>query len=305
MMQTEKFNAWVVLVLLTIPNLTSGQNEVAHGSVALPGAELREFHSEIMQQDFNIYVQLPLDYHPQRKEKYPVMYVTDGNRSFPMVANISTILGFPDTGFPQVVVVGIAYPIVSMADWAVWRTRDLTPTRNEETEKYWADLLFKLTGGDSHEIQTGGASRFLAFITEELIPFIESEYWVSAEDRALGGYSYGGLFTLYSLFEKPGWFGRYFAGSPSIRYDDEVLFRIEEEFAAANKELEGKLFLSAGELEGDYTVGSVNKMSQTLEARGYPRLEIYTQIFEDEDHQSAYPASVMRAFTLFYTDQTR
>ena len=266
MMQVGKFNAWVVLVLLTIPNSTSGQNEVAYGSVALPASELREFHSEIMQQDFNIYVQLPLDYNPQREEKYRVMYATDGNRVFPTVANISTILGFPDTGFPQVVVVGIAYRIDSMADWAAWRTRDLTPSRHEGTEQYWADRLFKATGDDSHEIRTGGAALFLTFITDELIPFIESEYRVSADDRALGGYSYGGLFTLYALFEKPGWFRRYFAGSPSLAYDDEVLFRIEEEFASTDKDLEGRLFLSAGELEGEYTVGVVNRMAETLES---------------------------------------
>ncbi len=41
--------------------------------------------------------------------------MTDGNRSFPMTANISTILGFPPTGFPQVIVVGIAYNIKDMA----------------------------------------------------------------------------------------------------------------------------------------------------------------------------------------------
>ncbi len=304
-MQSGNFNAWVVLVLLTVPGLTFGQSEVAHAPVALPASELHEFYSEIMQQDFDIYVQLPLDYDAQREERYPVMYATDGNRSFPMVANISTVLGFPDTGFPQVVVVGIAYRIESMADWAAWRTRDLTPTRDEGTEQYWRDYLFKATGNGGREVHSGGAARFLTFITAELIPFIESKYRVSAADRALAGYSYGGLFTLFALFEKPGQFGRYFAGSPSLLYDDGVLFRIEEEFASTNKKLEARLFLSAGELEGEHTVGAVNRMAETLQSRDYPGLEVYSHVFEDEGHRSAYAASVMRAFTWLYAEQTR
>ncbi len=298
--QSGRFRAWVAVVLLAAPIVTSGQDEAAYDSVALPASELREFHSEIMQQHFDIYVQLPLDFDPQSEERYPVFYATDGNRSFPMVANVSTLLGFPDTGFPQVVVVGIAYRIDSMADWAAWRTRDLTPTRDEGTEQYWAGYLFEATGDDSREIRTGGAARFLSFITDELIPFIESEYPVSADDRALGGYSYGGLFTLYALFEKPGWFRRYFAGSPALAYGDEALFRIEEELASTDKSPEARLFLSAGELEGEYAVHLVERMANTLESRDYPGLEVYAHVFEDEGHRSAYAASVMRAFSWLY-----
>ena len=302
MRHSGKFCAWVVLGLMAIPGLSRGQDRAGQAPVPMPASELREFHSEILQQDFLIYVQLPLAYDPQREEKYPVMYATDGNRAFPLVANVSTVLGFPDTGFPQVVVVGIAYPIDSMADWAAWRTRDLTPTRHEGTEQHWSNLLARMTGDDSYDVHTGGAARFLAFITDELVPFIEAQYRVAADDRALGGYSYGGLFTLYALFEKPGFFQRYFAGSPSLAYDDEALFRIEAAAAAADTALEGRLFLSAGELEGEDTVDRMNRMAATLASRAYPGLEIQTQVFEDEGHRSGYAASVMRAFTWLYAE---
>lgn len=305
MMPSRRLQAWICIVLLAVTDSSSGQSEPAYSPVQMPGSELRELHSDRLQRTFDIYVQLPLDYEMRKNTIYPVMYVTDANRSFPLFANISTILGFPDTGFPQVVVVGIAYPIESMADWAVLRTRDLTPTRHEGTELFWADLLSKMTGRDGFDVQTGGASRFLEFITEELIPFIESEYRVSAEDRALGGYSYGGLFSLYALFEKPQLFGRYFAGSPSLHYDDGVLFQIEEEFAAGDKNLQGKLFLTAGQLEGEKVVETVNKLSKTLKSRKYSDFRVHTHIFEGEDHRSAYAASTMRAFTWLYADQER
>ena len=292
--------AWLAPIVLAIPSLASGQDAAGYTPVPLPASELRELHSEILQQDFMIYVQLPLVYDPQRERKYPVMYATDGNRAFPMVANVATVLGFPDTGFPQVVVVGIAYRIASMADWAAWRTRDLTPTPNEATDQYWTDLLLKMTGDDSREVRSGGADRFLEFITDELVPFIEAEYNVAADDRTLAGYSYGGLFTLYALFERPGFFQRYFAGSPSIRYDDELMFRVEEAFAATDEALAGRLFMSAGELEGEQIVGRVTRMAEILEARAYPGLEVHTYVVEGEGHRSAYAASIMRAFTWLY-----
>ena len=305
MKQSQGLLVWGALVLLAATDISFGQIEGKHPPVTLPGTESREFYSKVMQQDFNIYVQLPLHYDPNGDTKYPVMYVTDGNRSFPLFANMSRILSFPDTGFPQILVVGIAYPIDSMADWVVLRTRDLTPTRHEETEKYWASVLAGSTGRNDYEVRTGGASRFLEFITSELIPFIESEYRASAEDRALGGYSYGGLFTLYALFEKPQWFGRYFAGSPSLHYDGQALFRIEEEFAASDRELDGKLFLSAGQLESEDIVNAVKKLSGILEVRKYSGLETSSHVFEGENHRSAYPASAMRAYTWLYADHAK
>lgn len=267
------------------------------GPVTLPGSELRRFHSGIMDQDMMIYVQLPLDYVSDGSRKYPVWYETDANRSFPIIANISTVLGYPPTGFPQVIVVGIGYEIPNMAEWAALRTRDLTPTVSEGTETFWEKLLVQLTGGDTIPVETGGAPRFLSFISDELIPFIESEYQVTPEERTLGGYSYGGLFTLFAMFERPGLFNRYFAGSPSIHYDDRVLLRMEEEFSGSHNDLPVRLFMSAGGLEGTDMIENMTKMEEMLESRHYPGLEVITHIFEDETHSTAMAASIMRGFT--------
>ena len=294
------FKQLIITILAILPVAADAQETVQYQPVPLPGSQLRNFRSEVLERDLRIYVQLPLDYDPQREEPYPVMYVTDANRSFPMIANISTVLGFPPSGFPQVVVVGIAYDIESMADWAVWRTLDLTPTVHPETEQNWEGILSRLTGVENWNVRTGGAAGFLEFIISELVPFIESEYHVSSGDRALGGYSYGGLFTMFALFAQPDAFQRYFAGSPSIYYDSDVTFRMEEEFAAAHDDLPAKLFLSAGELEWDYMVSAVGRMDSLLRSRAYPNLEVSSHVFTGEEHRSAYPAAVMRAFEVLY-----
>lgn len=294
------FKSIMILALLMINMGARAQQSIQHEPVPMPGSELRKVHSKIMDQDFYIYVQLPLDYVSDGSKQYPVMYMTDGNRLFPMVANISTVLGFPPTGFPQVIVVGIAYDIKDMYQWAAWRTRDLTPTVNKGDEQYWEGLLRSMTGDTSVQIETGGGPRFLSFICDELVPFIESEYQASDQGRALAGYSYGGLFTLFALFERPEVFQRYFAGSPSINYGNQVLFDMEKTYNQTHTNLHARLYLSIGGLEDQNWITGLKDMANILESRKYPNLDIRTQVFEGEWHSSAGPASIMRAFINLY-----
>lgn len=290
----------VMAALLAITTGLAAQRSEIPEPVPLPSSELRRFHSDIMDQDFQIFVQLPLDYVSDGSKKYPVLYVTDGNRNFPLYANISTLLGFPNTGFPQVVVVGIAYDIGSMFDWAGWRTRDLTPVADGWSEQYWEGLLGRMTGDTAIRIETGGGPRFLSFICDELVPFIESEYQVSDQGRALGGYSYGGLFTLFAMFERSEVFQRYFAGSPSIVYHNRVLFDMEKAFSDSHKDLQAKLYLTMGGLEDQNGITAMKEMAEVLESRNYPNLDVRTRVFEGEGHGSAGPPSIMRAFLNLY-----
>jgi len=137
---------------------------------------------------------------------YPVLYCLDANVKFGMISNVVNSLGTLTKEIPEIIVVGIAYPIIGLEDWVKGRNRDLTPTMIPEHEKYWVDRFSLATGRDDIVVQSGKAYKFLDFIRIELIPFIESKYRISSNDRALHGTSLGGLFTLYALFEHPGIF---------------------------------------------------------------------------------------------------
>jgi predicted alpha/beta superfamily hydrolase len=103
----------------------------------------------------------------------------------------------------------------------------------------------------SRGVKTGGADKFLAFLKQELMPFIEKNYRASKEDKTYIGYSYGGLFAVYTLFHSPETFSRYIIGSPGIVWANETnLFtRYEKEYAATHKALPAKVFMSIGSLE--------------------------------------------------------
>jgi predicted alpha/beta superfamily hydrolase len=216
------------------------------------------------------------------------------------VSNIVNILNFPGREIPRILVVGIGYPITGLEDWGAWRNRDLTPTTDPEHDKSWQKTLMRMSGRDDIVVSSGGAAEFLAFIRDEVIPFVEANYRASKTDRALMGYSHGGLFTLYALFHSPNTFQRYFAGSPSLWWDDGVLFRDEQNFADMHSDLPVKLFLSAGGLEHEEMIADVKKMETLLRSRNYPDLDLQNHIFEDETHPSAYPAATSRALRVIY-----
>ena len=62
----------------------------------------------------------------------------------------------------------------------------------------------------SMEARPGSGRRLVpGLYSTELTPFIESNYRAEPTDRAIFGYSDGGLFVLYALFSQPGTFRRY------------------------------------------------------------------------------------------------
>jgi predicted alpha/beta superfamily hydrolase len=301
----EKQFLFLTSLLIVVFLEASAQDQVikpeskGYPLVTVPNSEMRTFYSAILNQEMNIYIKLPVSYYTNPQKVYPVWYFTDANRSFPMVANIVSMFEVPRPVEPEILVVGIGYKIKDLADWGAWRTRDLTPTNIPSLDTSWAKMLTSVTGRQ-FVVKSGGAATFLEFIVKEVFPFIESNYRVSATGRGIGGYSYGGLFSLYVLFRQPELFSIYYAGSPSIDYDKGVLYNFEKEYASAHNDLKAKLFMSAGGSEDSLMVNNMKKMTELLLSRSYPGLTIETHVFPGETHESCYPSSIMRALRFLY-----
>lgn len=167
---------------------------------------------------FSIFVNLPNDYNPQQKEKYPVVYLLDANLYFDILA--TAINKYSEVGLaPSVILVGIGYKDFPTMDSL--RTRDDTyPTAIPEYQM----------------AVSGGADKFLSFITNELIPQIDKEYRTDTSKRVLMGHSLGGYFTTYTILQdllgKSNSFNSYVAASPSIHYNKYYLLNQLKEIAA-------------------------------------------------------------------------
>ncbi len=262
--------------------------------VALEGTEVRTLHSSVVGQEYELLISLPRSYH-RKDAVYPVIFLLDPYRSFSVVKGYTDLLTFPYSYIPEVVIVGIGYGGKGQKaglNWVLGRTRDLTPDKHLATEESYEKRLSD-TGIPNVKVHTGGSNLFLEFIEKELFPFMESNYRIDKQDRVLSGYSYGGLFALYTLFHRPGLFSKYFIGSPSIHYKDEITFKYESEYAKNHSDLRAKVFISAGELE-KITSDNVAKIDALLRSRGYKNLKLETVVFDNEDHVTCMPAAIGR-----------
>ena len=216
---------------------TSAAAQVRPAAPAPP--EYRDFTSKINGREYATWVLLPDSYTKDVSRRFPVVYVTDGHLSFPIISSIYRAMWLgKDDKLPELIIVGVDSKHVET--WSALRFVDLTPTRSLKRE---AELKLLLRG-----VQTGEGPAFLRVLTEELMADIDRRYRTS-DDRTLAGFSLGGLFGAYTLFQAPNTFRRMILGSPAFYWDDTVILKIEEKFAAARKPLHTRVFMAAGGAE--------------------------------------------------------
>jgi predicted alpha/beta superfamily hydrolase len=256
---------------------------------ALADTQRRNLTSEITGRTYQISVALPENYATSNKT-YPVLYTVDANAQFGTVVETARLSHLPPWNLvPELIVVGIGYPVGRFTNARAPRGFDLTPTE---------DLDLRPDGGG------GGAPGFLEFIRRELIPLIELEFRADSADRALYGHSIGGLFALYALLEGEGTFQSVIAGSPAIGWNHRVIFRMESAYAESHDSLPAQLFISCGFLEDipgyGQSVSNIKELVTILESRNYKELQIETAYFEDENHISVIPATISRGLRAIY-----
>lgn len=257
-------------------------------------------HSDQTGQDYQISVGLPASYRKSGDQKFPLVMVLDGNLFFNMLTDTARVMHLCRT-FPEVIVVGIGYPLKSLLGddfkrFVLHRVKDFTPVQS----RFFEGELHSWLGVQS--IETGGAQRFLDFIRLELLPSIESRYAADPGDRTLVGYSLAGLFALHALFQEPRMFQRFVAGSPTLGYAEQSLFLTEDGYAQQNQDLPANLYLAIGSenesllnpLDSMISIPDFYRFAAYLQQRTYPGLKITRKCFEGHSHGSI-PAQAFQA----------
>ncbi|HAF29648.1 MAG TPA: esterase [Bacteroidales bacterium] len=210
-------------------------------------------YSNILNESKEIYIQVPASYSPEKHQKYPVVFILDGEVYLPA---LNSLHDFYSGGFiPEMVLVGISND--------KHRTRDLTPSK------------IKTKYGMPFNEENGEADNFRKFFEKELIPFVENKYPVSSY-RTLIGHSYGGLFTIYTLLNYPNLFDNYISIDPSLDWDKQKLLKEAQELIPIQK-YEGKsLYVSlSGQLNmQDSKVTIDNVMQDTTDYTLFARSNI-------------------------------
>ena len=181
------------------------------------------FFSEILHEKRDIWIYLPkTEDDPELKQhQYPAVYLFDAEEQYAGFRELMQEEN-PDGSkvFKDTIVVGIRNTN---------RSRDLTPTHSVRDSK----------GKRTREFRpSGGGDNFIAFIKDELFPYIEEKYPVSSE-RILMGHSLGGLTAINILLHHPGMFSGYIASDPSMWWDDKMMLNEAREILSKEK-FEGK-----------------------------------------------------------------
>lgn len=255
--------------------------------------------SRNVESDFLLTIVLPRSYEREPTRRYPVIYLLDGNQLAPVAAGVLWDLSID--GNPEAILVGIDYPVSSIDGSQSLRYRDLTPMPDP------AAVERNTPGHAALHLPppevSGGGPAFLRFVVDEAVPFVDDRYRALPSDRTLLGVSFGGLFTLYALTERPDAFHRYIAISPSLWWGER---RMLDRLAALGGRDRGRsrLFVSVGLSEGTdgifNMVGNVRALEQSLAVRTPAGLEWYVHYFPEETHASSWPGAISRGLRFVF-----
>jgi predicted alpha/beta superfamily hydrolase len=236
-------------------------------------------HSELLNEEREIIIDLPDSYEKYPEKSYPVIYVIGGNSLSYHTAEVRDLMARIEV-IPEIIVVGI--PNFNQDT----RLRDITPP-------------FLKRDLDESDSLPGEADVYLTFIEEEVIPCIEANYHTSSF-RMLAGHSREGLCVAYSLIEKPALFNARFALSPALWREDSAIVPKLKEFLDSNPTLETSLYMSLGDLENDKMTKAYKLAVEVLEKSTNPNLRWQASYTAGADHSNNYMLSIPVALRWLY-----
>lgn len=234
-------------------------------------------HSKILNEQRKIWMYVPGDGQNSipSKQRYPVIYLLDGDAHFSSVVGMIQQLG--NQMCPEMMVVGI--PNTD-------RMRDLTPTHINFDTAYKMDSIASKN--------TGGGEKFISFVEKELIPYIDSLYPTESY-RMLIGHSVGGLTVINTLLHHTRLFNSYVAIDPSMWWDRKKMVIQSKQILAIKKFPGVSLFLGiANTMEKGMDTITVKKdtslntkhIRSILELNGYLNANKQNQLKYDYKYYS-------------------
>ncbi|MHC5201502.1 alpha/beta hydrolase [Myroides sp. LJL119] len=226
-----------------------------------------------LQEQREVEIYLPLGYDTKlENSSYPVVYLLDSESNFHYLTGIIANLSKgPYPKIPPMIVVGIINTD---------RSRDLTPSTplNMSVQE-----KARISG------ETGGNAKFFAFIEQDLIPFVESNFSTNGYNILIG-HSFGGITSLNYLLKNNDTFKSFVVHDPSIWWDGEYILQQFKATMAENYHGK-KLFLSQvgalqnkGHLQAHYK--AIKEFDSLIQKEDNLGLEYIYKQYPEEDHGS-------------------
>jgi predicted alpha/beta superfamily hydrolase len=202
----------------------------------------------------DVIVYLPPGYEDEPDRAYPALYMQDGQNLFDGRTSF-----IPDRTWEmreqtdEVIGAGEAEPLIIVG---------ICNTGERRLAEYTHERDWQRGGGE--------ADRYGLLLTEELMPWIASQYRVRTdrESTGLGGSSLGGLVTLYLGLRHAHHFGKLAVLSPSVWWNHKSILGYLNERAPQIWE-RPKMWLDVGDHEGQRTLRDAEMLARRLKANGW------------------------------------
>lgn len=230
---TEKISLTIVIVALFVSGTAAAQQpHTLTGDIRVH----KNFHSKVLNNDRDVLVYLPPGYETNKKQRYSVLYLHDGQNLFDGAT--SFIPGQEwriDETAQSLISADKIEPLIIVGVYNTGKDRI-----NEYTAV--ADAKYKMGGK---------ADLYGRLLVEEIKPFIDATYRTRKDARhtGLGGSSLGGLVSLYLGLKYPTVFGRVAVVSPSVWWGNNQIVHYTETLP---KKPPLRIWLDIGTKEGGH-----------------------------------------------------
>jgi predicted alpha/beta superfamily hydrolase len=154
----------------------------------------------------NVDVWLPPGYGNDATQRYPVIYMHDGQNLFDPATSYGGVDWAVDEVMTELIADGKARPAIIVGIWNTPKRREEYMPRRPLDQK---GVKFNVPGAPDVKAKDILSDNYLAFLVEELKPFIDANYRTlpGRADTSVMGSSMGGLISQYAMSKYPDVFG--------------------------------------------------------------------------------------------------
>jgi len=182
------------------------------------------------------------------------------------------------------------YSVIYVTDgqWQFWQTAHAIETSQKDI------ILIAIEQGEGDrrliDYALPGSTDYLNFLQLEMIPLIESQYRVDANDRAIAGFSWGGLLVRHALINETvnSIFSKFISVDGSYWNDDAIYQEMEQNTYSTTSLQNRMLYLSSATKQGNNR--DVTAFFQTLKGYNLVDFELFFQPLDIEHNQSPVPS---------------
>lgn len=237
-----------------------GCTEAQDNSIFTIGFE-KSILSKILSEQRKVWIHIPNSNggnENSSKERYPVIYLLDGDANFNSVVSITEFMS--EAGLcPPMMVVGILHPA----------------------------RMFDLTIGADKDFpgRVGKGEKFISYIENELMPYIESNYPTAAY-KIFIGHSVGGLTVVNTLLHQPNLFDAYVSLDGALWWNDQKIVKEAKVILPTENYVRKTLFIAlANRMEKGIDTLAVQKDTTESTVLIRSNLELIKDVINNKKNQ--------------------